>query len=158
AVAAATRGLGITAAQLAVTTDELRPRLQQPRLGLFDVFGGSMPTGWDQWLLLQFEFPVQQVWGDRIAQGDLRKDFAVLRVPTGVPGERDMQRAGQGGDPETRQKRQRALPRFEGWRTLGARATPLVGETALPALRQFVEQGGTLLALGGECEKVIRHF
>ena len=158
AVVGATRGLGVAATPVALTTDQLRPRLQQPRLGLFDVFGGSMPTGWDQWVLLQFEFPVQQVWGDRIAQGNLRADFDVLMFHTGLPGQRDLQRPAQARDPETLQKLQKALPPFEDWSNLAARATPLVGETALPALQQFVEQGGTLLALGTECEKVIRHF
>ena len=28
----------------------------------------------------------------------------------------------------------------------------------LPAIREFVQQGGTLMALGGEVDKVIRHF
>jgi hypothetical protein len=158
AVRSAVAGLGVAAARVDVQTDEVRPRLRQPRIGLFDVFGGSMPVGWDQWTLLQFEFPVQRVWGDRIARGELGADFDALVFHAGLPGPRDLGRAGQQRDPETLQKLQKALPPFEDWSDLAARATPLVGETAVPALRQFVERGGTLIALGGECEKVIRHF
>ena len=93
AVAAAVRGLGVLAQPITASTDELRPQVRQPRLGLFDTFGGTMPTGWDHWTLLQFAFPVQQVWGDRIAQGDLRKDYDALVFHTGIPGARDLDRA-----------------------------------------------------------------
>jgi hypothetical protein len=42
-------------------------------------------------------------------------------------------------------------------RVLGRNAR-LTSEKSLPALRAFVEQGGTLVAMGGEVEKVVRHF
>ena len=133
-------------------------RVRAPRLGLFDTFGGHMPTGWDQWTLKEFEFPVQQVWGDRIELGNLGKDFDVLVFHTGLPGPRDLERAAQRRDEENLGKLAAALPKFEDWSNLAARATRLTGEKTLPALEEFVEQGGTLIALGGECEKVIRHF
>ena len=117
-----------------------------------------MPTGWDQWILKEFEFPAQQVFGDRIEAGELGKDFDVLVFHTGLPGPRDLERAAQRKDEENLDKLQAALPPFEDWRNLKARTTRLTGEKSLPALRAFVEQGGTLVALGGECEKVIRHF
>ena len=160
AVASAVQGLGVRPEPVIATTDELRPQLRQPRLGLLDTFGGTMPTGWDHWTLLQFEFPVRQVWGDRIAAGDLRKDFDALVFHSGIPGARDLERAARSGS-QTKgnlAKLQAALPPFEDWSNLESRATALTADTALPALKQFVEQGGTLIALGGECEKVIRHF
>jgi hypothetical protein len=141
-----------------VSTREAREPVHAPRLGLFDVFGGHMPTGWDHWLLREFEFPMQQVWGDRIEAGDLGKDFDVLVFHTGLPGPRDLERAARRIDEENIPALQQALPPFEDWSNLAARATPLTGEKSLPALRAFVEQGGTLIALGGECDKVVRHF
>jgi hypothetical protein len=87
--AASELGLRVREAQGGVAGEPLRP----VRLGLFDVFGGHMPTGWDQWLLQEFGFPVQQVWGDRVEAGDLRRDFDVLVFHTGLPGPRDLQRA-----------------------------------------------------------------
>lgn len=132
--------------------------LRQSRIGLFDTFGGHMPTGWDQWLLREFEFPVQQVWGDRIEAGDLARDFDVLLFHTGLPGARDLERAAQRRTPPDYAALARALPPFEDWSNLAARNTQLTAERTVPALRAFVEQGGTLVALGSECEKVIRHF
>ena len=162
-LAAAVAGLGIAPEPLEIMTDEIKPRVKQARIGLFDVYGGNMATGWDHWILREFEFPVQQVWGDRIIAGGLNKDFDVLIFHTGLPGGRDLRRMGrnrrgQSRDPETLAKLAEALPPFEDWSNLASRATRLTGETALPPLREFVDQGGTLIALGGECEKVIRHW
>ncbi|MFY9343232.1 MAG: M14 metallopeptidase family protein [Planctomycetota bacterium] len=150
--------LGVAANAVEVATREARQALQPVRLGLFDTFGGHMPTGWDQWLLQEFGFPVQQVWGDRIEAGDLGRDFDVLVFHTGLPGQRDLQRAATRRDEERIPELKKALPPFEDWSNLESRATRLTGEKSLPAIRQFVEQGGTLIALGGEVDKVIRHF
>ncbi len=128
------------------------------RLGLFDTFGGHMPTGWAQWALLEFGFPVRQVWGDRIEAGELRRDFDVLVFHTGLPGPRDLERAARTRDEQNTEQLQAALPAFEDWSNLKSRATRLTGEKSLPAIRAFVEQGGTLIALGSEVEKVVRHF
>jgi hypothetical protein len=150
--------LGVRAAPVARETREAREPLAANRIGLFDVFGGHMPTGWDQWLLREFEFPVTQVWGDRVEAGDLGKDYDVLVFHTGLPGPRDIERAARRREPPDLATLAKVLPPFEDWSDLASRNTPLTGEKALPALRTFVEQGGTLVALGGECEKVIRHF
>lgn len=150
--------LGVRAVAVEADTREARQAVRPVRLGLFDTFGGHMPTGWDQWLLQEFGFPVQQVWGDRVEAGELGKDFDVLVFHTGLPGPRDLERAARARDEQNLDVLQKALPPFEDWSNLKSRATRLTGEKALPALRQFVEQGGTLVALGGEVDKVVRHF
>lgn len=157
-LAAAAQQLGVRAEAARTETREARRRLRPVRLGLFDLFGGHMPTGWDQWLLQEFGFPVQQVWGDRIERGGLGADFDVLVFHTGLPGPRDLERAARQREQPDLPALAAALPPFEDWSNLEARATRLTGENALPALREFVEQGGTLIALGGEVDKVVRHF
>jgi hypothetical protein len=52
--------------------------LKQMRVGLWDRFGGSMPSGWTRWLLEQFEFPFKVVFVDELELGDLRANFDVL--------------------------------------------------------------------------------
>lgn len=153
---AAARDLGVRAEP---SNGELTGAAVRPvRVGLFDVFGGNMATGWDRWLLEQFEFPVQTVWGERVQRGGLREDFDVLVFHTGLPGPRDLDRARRRRNPPDLDKLRGALPPFEDWSDLEARAVRLTGDKALPAIREFVEQGGTLLALGREVDKVIRHF
>jgi hypothetical protein len=155
-LATAASELGVRAGEAPSVVGNLP--LRPVRLGLFDTFGGHMPTGWDQWLLQEFAFPVRQVWGDRIEAGDLRRDFDVLVFHTGLPGQRDLERAARRRDEEKIPELMQALPKFEDWSNLESRATRLTGEKSLPALREFVAQGGTLIALGGEVDKVVRHF
>jgi hypothetical protein len=159
ALAAAAADLGVRPVP-ATAEPTIGLRLRKPRVGLFDVYGGHMPTGWDLWVLEQYGFAVQRVWGGRIVQGDLRADFDVLVFHTGLPGGRDLARMGRGGgrDPEDLAKLQAALPPFEDWSDLEARTVRLTGENSLEHLQQFVAQGGTLIAFEGECDKVIRHW
>ncbi|MBK8099976.1 MAG: peptidase [Planctomycetes bacterium] len=159
-LATAGDALGVAAVAVAAETREAREALRRPRIGLFDVFGGHMPTGWDQWILKEFEFGATQVFGDRVEAGDLLRDYDALVFHTGLPGPRDLERMATARDrePEALTKLAAALPKFEDWSNLASRATRLTGEQSLPALRAFVEGGGTLIALGGECDKVIRHF
>jgi hypothetical protein len=153
----AARELGVVA-KAAKLGGEKRRKLGPVRVGLFDVYGGNMATGWDQWLLEQFEFPVQLVWGDRVQRGDLNADFDVLIFHTGLPGPRNLTRAMRQRTPPKYDALKKALPPFQDWSNIEARATKLTGEKALPAIREFVQQGGTLMALGREVDKVIRHF
>jgi len=153
----AARELGLRATP-AERGDDGAASLQRARVGLFDVYGGHMGTGWDQWLLEQYEFPVELVWGERVEQGDLRRDFDVLIFHTGLPGPRDLEAAARRRTASKHEELQDALPPFQDWSDLEARAVRLTGESALPAIREFVQAGGTLIALGGEVDKVVRHF
>ena len=158
ALVAAVADSGVRAESLATVTEEAKPMQRAPRVGLFDVWGGNMPTGWNEWLLREFAFPHQLVFGDRIARGGLRNDFDALLFHTGLPGGRDLSNPKLPVSPESIAKLQQALPPYEDWSTLPSRATKLTGDTAWPALREFVEQGGSLLVFGSECEKVVRQM
>jgi hypothetical protein len=141
-------------------------RLRPLRVGLFDVYGGHMPTGWTQWILEEWEFPVELVFGERIEAGGLQRDFDVLVFHTGLPpasrrGQRDraLRGAGEGvtNDP-TFARLAAALPPFEDWSTMAARRVRISEERGVPALRAFVEEGGTLIALGDQASTLIAHF
>jgi hypothetical protein len=114
---------------------EVRP----VRLGLWDRYGGSMPSGWVRWLLEQFEFPYEVVFPQALDAGNLRARFDVLLFPDGAIPERDglaPRRGAAQPEPST-------IPeRYRGW--LG---TVTVAET-VPQLRAFLEQGGTILTIG----------
>ena len=46
-----------------------RSALKPVRVGLWDRYGGSMPSGWTRWLLEQFEFPFQVVYPPELDKG-----------------------------------------------------------------------------------------
>ncbi|MDP2914838.1 MAG: M14 family metallopeptidase, partial [Candidatus Aminicenantes bacterium] len=53
-------GLNIEAADLKLSGEAFR--LKAPRIGVWDNYGGSMDSGWAQWILTQFEFPFEVVY------------------------------------------------------------------------------------------------
>ena len=109
--------------------------LRSLRVGLWDVYGGSMPSGWTRWLLEQFEFPFQVVFPKTLDEGNLADKFDVLIfVDDAIP-----MRDGERG----RQPRPETIPaEFRDW--LG---TVSISRT-VPELRKFVEAGGRLIAIG----------
>jgi hypothetical protein len=52
--------------------------LKPVRVGLWDRYGGSMPSGWTRWLLERFEYPFQVVTTPKLQDGNLRAKFDVL--------------------------------------------------------------------------------
>ncbi len=142
-------------------------QLKPLRIGLFDSFGGNMPTGWTEWILKDYEFPVELVYGKQINAGNLNEKFDVLMFLTGLPraGGRDrneqaFRRGGQGRamDQETLDKIAAAMPPWEDWSNLADRRVSLNSEESIPSLKAFVEGGGTLVAIGNQTANVIAHF
>ncbi|MEO7457933.1 MAG: M14 metallopeptidase family protein [Gemmatimonadaceae bacterium] len=111
-------------------------KLHTMRVALWDQYGGSMPSGHTRWLLEQFEFPFDVVYPQMVDAGNLASKYDVIILPSGVV----PSRAGRGGGfpqdtlaiPSEYRDR---LGRFNPARTI-------------PALRQFMEAGGTVIAVG----------
>ncbi|MBI3427151.1 MAG: peptidase [Acidobacteria bacterium] len=128
-------------------------KLKQPRIGLFDRYGGLMPSGWTRWLLEQFQIPFTVVYPQTLDAGDLASKFDVLIFVTGaIPGQgggagRGGGGGGFGGDVEPGgggpSGRADSIPEeFRGW--LGS----VTANKTIPQLKAFVEAGGALLAIG----------
>jgi len=118
-------------------------KLRPLRVGLWDSYGGSMASGWIRWLLEQFEFPFELVFAPALDAGDLNARFDVLIFVGGsiprppAPGQEG---AGMRGD------FQAAAPANipDAYKNRVGRVT---AEKTIPNLKQFVEAGGTILAL-----------
>jgi len=116
---------------------ELRP----VRIGLYDQYGGLMPSGWTRWLLEQYEFPHELVYPRTLDAGNLKSRYDVLvftdaaylrgteslRGPS-TPGPSE----GEGDIPEPYRS-------WQGRITEGA---------TVPRIKEFVEAGGTVVAIG----------
>ncbi|HWP36017.1 MAG TPA: M14 metallopeptidase family protein [Gemmatimonadales bacterium] len=112
-------------------------RMRPVRVGLWDRYGGSMPSGWIRWLLERYEFPFELVFAKGFDQGQLARKYDVLIFPTEAIPEED-RRTGAGGQPDSL-----AIPaEFRGW--LGG---VTVAKT-VPQLKQFLNDGGTIISIG----------
>jgi hypothetical protein len=120
--------------------------LRKPRIGLWDRYGGSMPSGWVRYILEGFDFDFRLVFPPELDEGELEDKFDVLILPDGsVPSLRPSQRGGRYGrggpvDPES-------IP-AEYRDRLGS----VTSETTIPQIRAFLEAGGTVIALEGATE------
>jgi hypothetical protein len=115
-------------------------QLKKVRIGLWDQYGGSMPSGWTRWVFEQFEFPFKVVYPKELDAGNLRAKYDVLVfVDGGIPGVGGGQGGfggGGGGAPAN-------VP-AEFQDMLGR----VTAETTVPKLREFLDQGGTVLTIG----------
>jgi hypothetical protein len=130
--AAAELGLSVTG--VAGTPGGEALRLVQPRIALWDRYGGSSSSGWIRWLLERYEFPFEVVYAQDLDGGRLADRFDVLILS-------DEARLDAGSALEPAPDRLPAAYR--------GRTGTITTARTLPTLRAFVEEGGTLLAIGG---------
>ncbi len=121
-------------------------RMQPVRVGLWDRYGGSMPSGWARWVLEEFEFDYEVVYPQRLDRGNLNADFDVLVFVNGaIPGAGDGQRGFGGGNPDN-------VP-SEYQDRLGSVTT----DETVPQLEAFLRNGGTMITIGSSAA-MARHL
>jgi hypothetical protein len=128
-------GLPVTAVATKPSGDAFK--LKPVRIALVDVYGGDSYVGWTRWLLEQFEFPFEIVYPQALDAGNLTSRFDVIVLQHNVYGEDwRFNRAGDAPDPKK-------IP--EQYHHMLGRITP---EKTIPQLKQFVQAGGNLIAVG----------
>jgi hypothetical protein len=116
-------------------------KLKPIRIGLYDQYGGLMPSGWTRWLFEQFEFPFEVVYPQTLDAGDLKSKFDVLLFTDGAA--RFGSGGGRGGGGAGGQPNADSVPiEFRGW--LGR----ITAEKTIPQLKKFVESGGSIITIG----------
>lgn len=116
-------------------------KLKPVRIGLWDRYGGSMPSGWTRFLLEKFEFPFTVVYPSTLDAGDLAAKFDVLIFVTGGIPARDPRGPVENPfDPTPGAERIPAEYR--------ERLGSVTIAKTVPQLRRFLEAGGTLLSVG----------
>jgi hypothetical protein len=147
------RETGVRADTVPTPPAEVLSSLQPIRIGLWDTYGGSMPSGWTRWILERYEFPFKVVFPPELDAGGLRDKFDVLIFPAGAislgAGPASGLRTGDeppeapGGSARTQRDESDIPAEYRG------RRGRISAETTLPKLREFLEQGGTVLCIGG---------
>jgi hypothetical protein len=130
----AAEDLGLTFTAVATPPEGPALQLRPVRIALWDRYGGSSPSGWTRWLFERFEFPFEVVYAPALDAGNLASRYDVIVLTS----EATLSRALDDAPIPAR------LP-AEYRDTTGA----ISRARTLPHLKQFVEDGGTLIAIGG---------
>jgi hypothetical protein len=142
--------LGITLEGARLSPPSGTNPLRAPRIALWDNYGGSMPSGWTRWLLEQFEFPYARVFAPQLDQGGLNSKFDVLVFVTGaIPGSGTGRRGNAAGADSV-------IPFLPAeYRDQVGRIT---AERTLPKIREFIERGGTVIAIGSSAANLAAYL
>jgi hypothetical protein len=110
------------------------------RIALWDQYGGSMPSGHTRWLLEQYEFPFEIVYPRTLDAGNLASRYDVIVLPSGAVPARDGQ--GRNGYLESAVDSLAVPAEFRN------RLGRVTLARTVPQLREFLNAGGTIVAVG----------
>jgi hypothetical protein len=129
-----------------VTGTEQRPvdavKISSVRIGLWDQYGGSIPSGWLRLLMEQYHFPFEVIYPKDIDAGDLHSKYdVIIFVSRAIPA-----RTAEGADRSMFADR---MPKAEDTpaefqKMLGK----ITADKSIPQLKTFLEEGGSIVALG----------
>jgi hypothetical protein len=163
-------------------------KLRKLRIGLYDQYGGTMPSGWTRLIFENFEFPYEVVFPPDLDAGNLNAKFDVLvfndsALGGGGGGRGGGRGAGEGdaaaGGAGAAEAAGRGAGRGGGQAAQGggrgggggragftpqpipqefARRQGSVSAATLDKIRQFVEAGGTVIGIAASAESLIQAF
>jgi hypothetical protein len=124
--------------------------VKRPRIGIYQRYwGGNMDEGWTRFVLEQFDFPYVTLTDDEIGNGNLRQRFDTIILPS----DPEPYITGEGLEEYMRKHSpDRPVPNFPPEYRSG------IGSEGVESLREFVEEGGALIALNEACQLVIDRF
>jgi hypothetical protein len=136
----AAKELGVGAHGIASAPEGTALKLRPIRIGLYDRYGGLMPSGWDRWLFEQYGFPFEVVYPQTLDAGELKSRFDVLVFPDGAFQREERKHAGSFA---SQQPTAADIPeQYRGW--LGR----ITEERTIPQIRKFLESGGSVVTIG----------
>jgi hypothetical protein len=108
--------------------------LRLPRVGVYQPWTANIDEGWTRWVLDQYEFPFTTLHNTDVIAGRLRSRFDAIVLPD-----------------------QTAKGILEGQTVLSlpAEFRGGVGDKGWQALKDFVDQGGTLISFGDACNLLV---
>lgn len=115
-------------------------KIEKLKIALWDRYGGSMPSGWVRWIFEQHHFDFSLLYAKEINAGNLKNKYDVIvfvdgAIPSVVP-----------GPPSPYDEKDPNLD------DIPAEFHSMVGKinttNSIPALRDFVEQGGKIVTIG----------
>jgi hypothetical protein len=131
-----TAELGLDAEGLAGLPAINALKINKAKVALWDRYGGSMPSGWMRWMMEQYEFDYSVVFPKELDKGRLGKKFDVIVLASGATNFDETPRYGQPKSSEVKKEFRASLGKVS-------------REKTLPQLRKFMENGKSVLSIGG---------
>ena len=149
--AAAKNGVKITSVQQKLNIGAVA--LKPSRIALWDVYGGSMPSGWTRWIFEQYHFPFTVVFAKEIDAGNLKSKYdVILFVGGAIPAYRAEAGSNAMGGYEGREPNEKEIPEM-----YHAQLGRITATKSIPALKEFTEAGGTIITVGSSAN-LAYHF
>ena len=149
--AAAKNGVKITGVQQKLNMGAVA--LKPSRIALWDVYGGSMPSGWTRWIFEQYHFPFTVVFAKEIDAGNLKSKYdVILFVGGAIPAYRAEAGSNAMGGYEGREPSEKEIPEM-----YHAQLGRITAAKSIPALKEFTEAGGTIITVGSSAN-LAYHF
>jgi hypothetical protein len=117
-------------------------RLASQQVGLFKPWIASMDEGWTRWLLERYEFPFRNLTNEDVRSGAFQQEIDVLVFPDVAP---TILARGEPESPEARRYYGKLPPEYAGG----------IEEEGADQIKQWVENGGTIVALDSSSDYVI---
>ena len=134
---------GVTFTRGSVDVSRGRP-VRRARVGLWDQYGGSMDAGWARWILEQFSFSYTRVFAPQLDSGNLRARFDVIVLVNGaIPSQAAARRPAPAPIPDVPAE-------------YAGQQGRITAERTLPQLKRFMEEGGTVVAIGESATELAR--
>jgi hypothetical protein len=137
------------ALRLTGLSDETRVQseaLHPFRLGMYKPWTASMDEGWTRWLLEQYHFPLKSITTKELKEQKPGTSFDVIILP-------DMSK-----EVIVEGKRKPEEGEMKYFVDLPPEYSGGIGKEGVKNLKEFVEQGGTLVALASSCDFVLDEF
>jgi hypothetical protein len=115
---------------------------ESPKIGVYQSWRPTIDEGWVRWIFEEYRLPYTTLHDKDIRQGSLRERFDTILLP--------QQKAEDilKGNPEKNQYKEPFPPEYVGG----------LGQLGVDALREFVESGGTLVAIDSATEFAIKQL
>ncbi|WP_159637489.1 M14 family metallopeptidase [Sphingobacterium composti Ten et al. 2007 non Yoo et al. 2007] len=110
------------------------------RIGLWDTYGGSMPSGWTRFIFEKYDFDFKLIYAPDLDKGDLNNEFDVIILPSNA-----LLRDATSLVPENIPQ-----PFASQWGFM----TP---EKTIPQLEKFIKNGGHLISIGNS-SRIVEDF
>jgi hypothetical protein len=117
----------------------LTSKISPLRIALWDMYGGSISSGWLRWILEQNHFSFKTIYAEEINAGNLRKKYDVIIFVSGaIP---PVSQTEQVPSRDTTRLKDIPVEYRPQWGRISA-------DTSIASIKSFMESGGSVITIG----------